>query len=143
MSRMRTRMFPLLLLSALVLSASCSSDDSSGPNDDQDAILGTWHATGFTAGGVDFVALGMDLTMTLADNGTYTIDVTDDQVGVCGDTTTDCETNGPFTYTSSQVTIDAGTTDATTFSYTISGSTMSWTGSIDSTPVTIQMSRVS
>jgi hypothetical protein len=140
---MRTRVFPFLLLVLLAVSASCSSDDSSGPNDDQDAILGTWHATGFTANGVDFVALGMDLTITLADNGMYTISVTDDQVGVCGDTTTDCENNGAFTYTSSQVTIDAGSADSTTFNYNISGSNMTWTGSIDSTPVTIQMSRVS
>ena len=88
------------------------------------------------------VADGMTFDLTLAASGTYTIEVGNDQVGVCQEAgTTDCSETGPFTYTESQVTLDSGEADSVTFNYDVSASSMTWVGAISSVPVTVTFDR--
>lgn len=137
--------FTILLALAAVaatLPACSGDDDPAGPGGNQDAYVGTWTVTSFEAQGMDFIAEGMTLQATLT-TSTYSFTVTGDQVGVCGGTATSCTTNGDISATSSQITIDAGDPDAIAFNYTVSGSTMTWTGSIDGIPATITLSKVS
>lgn len=133
------RLFALVTVAALLATAACSSDDDPAGNDDEDATLvGTWEATSFNALGTDLIEDGMSLTATFTAGGTYTFDVTNDQVGACpGDGGEDCVNPGPYTATDTQVTIDAGEEDAVTFAYSITGNSMTWTGNIDGFPVVV------
>jgi hypothetical protein len=126
----------VLLLPALV---SCSSDDDdpAGPGD---PILGTWNATSFQAGTDDFIAQGMDLSIALSADDTYTLTVANDLIGAC-EPDLSCSQTGSYAATSTQLTIDPGTADAVSFSYAIQGNTMTLTGSIDGIPVTIVLTR--
>ncbi len=127
----------LLLLS---LAAACSSNDSSSPG--ADPWVGTWHATSFVIAGVgDVIAGGMTITVTLNSNGTYSLHFTNDAVGACSTPGSDCTQTGNYSHSGNMITIDAGTADAVTFNYTISGSTMTWTGNIDGNNVTITLTK--
>lgn len=132
---MRTHRFrslaSALTLAAVAFVLPACSDDGTGPENDEDAYVGTWNATSFAALGQDFIAQGMTLTGTFT-TSTYTFTATADAVGVCGDEgTDDCTTTGPLVADGNQITIDVGTEDAVTFDYAISGNTMTFTGSID------------
>jgi hypothetical protein len=122
--------------SLIVLSACSSDDDPADPNGDA-TIVGSWQATSFTALGTDFIAGGMTLAVTLSESNTYTFTVTGDEVGICGDEGPDCMDSGPYAATETQVTIDAGLEDEVTFSYSIVGSNMSWSGAIDGIPAMV------
>lgn len=114
-----------LALGLGALLAAC--DDSTGPDDA--TLVGVWSATSISALGTDFVANGMVLTVTLDDSGTYTFEVENDLIGVC-DPDPDCSEDGTYTSTDTQITLDPGTEDEVTFNYTITGSTMTWGGSL-------------
>lgn len=122
-----------LALIATTLSA-CSDDEVLAPGT---SVAGTWNATSFTALGSDFIDEGMGLSVALTGGGSYTFTATNDLVGICGDDGPDCTDTGSYSSTASTLTLDAGTADAITFNYSIQGNTMTWSGSIDSTPATI------
>jgi len=126
----------LVLLASL---AACGDDDPTGVASD---LVGTWQVTSFQAIGLaDFIAAGMGITLTLTENE-FTLAVTNDQAGIC-DGASSCSDSGTYSATSTQITLDPGTPDAETFTYSIQGSTMTWTGSIDGFPVTLVATRVS
>lgn len=136
--RMRSAV-PSLLLAVLVqlpLAAGCS-DDSAGPNGDDETLVGTWTATSLTAPIIgDLVAAGLDLELTLGAGGTATLVITgDDMHAFCVDPATACTITGDYTSTSSTITIELDDEDAT-FNYQIQGSTMTWSGDIGGTPIT-------
>ena len=134
----RMRAALTLGLLAATLSA-CGDDDPTGVASD---LVGTWQVTSFQAIGFpDFIAAGMAVTVTLTDTD-YALVITNAQADLC-DGAANCTNTGTYSATSSQITLDPGTPDAITFSYTISGSTMTWTGSIEGIPVTIQATRIS
>jgi len=134
----RTRAALAIGLLAATLSA-CGDDDPTGVVGD---LVGTWQVTRFQAVGLpDFISAGMTLTLALTENE-YTLTVTNDQAGIC-EGLSDCADSGTYSATSTQITLDPGTVDAITFSYSISGSTMTWTGSIEGIPVTIEATRIS
>lgn len=145
---MRTARTPRLgvllpLLAATVLLAGCGSDNGTGSNN-SDPIVASWQVTAFGDGTMDLIAQGMTLKITLKSDDTYQFAVTGDKAGICGDGgTTTCTKTGAYAHTGSQVTIDPGSQDATAFNYSISGNTMTWTGMIDTTAVTIVMVRTS
>jgi hypothetical protein len=118
----------------LPLVSACSSDDSNGPA--ADPIVGTWHATSFDVGGEDVIAAGMVMTLTVNSDGTYSLFFNNDLIGSCNGTSS-CTQTGDYSKTSSQLTFDAGTADETTLNYAISGNSMTLTGTIDGTPVTL------
>ena len=116
----------------------CSDDDDgTGPNS---TLVGTWNATSIQALGNDFVALGMDLTLTLTEAGDYTLEVSGDLIGACAPNPS-CTQNGPYTNTETQITLDPGTAEEVTFSYVIQGTTLTFTGAIDGTPVVFTFTR--
>jgi hypothetical protein len=134
-----TRSWKLLALAALLpLAASCSDSETTGPA--ADPLVGTWDVTSFQAFGVDFIEQGMTMRITLTASKTYTVVVTDDALGTC-ETATDCTETGSYSSTSTQITIDPGLEDEVTFNYSIQGTTMTFTGDIDGTPVTIILQR--
>lgn len=128
---------PVLALAVVALGA-CSDDDD--PTYQEPTIVGSWQATSFEALGTNFIAAGMTLDLTMSDTGTYTITVTNDLVDVCGGET-NCTTTGPYTSTATQITIDAGKEDEVTFDYTVTSTTMTWTGTIDENSVTVSFVR--
>lgn len=134
---------PLLMLAtALSVSACSDSKEITGPGDP--TIVGTWQATSFEAFGADAIADGMTFKATFTAGGAYTFVVTNDKLGFCGDAAgPDCTPTGNYTSTASQVTIDAGTEDATTLNYAINGSTMTFGGNIDGTKIAATWKRVS
>jgi hypothetical protein len=120
----------------------CGSDGDgnvgTGPNN---ALYDSWNATSFQALGTDFIADGMTLVITFNVAGTYTLDITNDLIGAC-DPDPDCTTGGDFTGSASQITLDPGSPDEVTFNYSIVGTTLTLTGSIEGNPVTITLERV-
>jgi hypothetical protein len=129
------------LVAALAFATGCGDEDGTGP--DGDPIVASWQVSSFSDGTTDFIAAGMTLNITLSSNDTYTFMATNDQVGVCSDLgTTTCTTTGTYSHTSSQIIIDPDDPEgAATFNYSISGNTMTWTGSIDDTAVTVVMTK--
>lgn len=133
----------ILLLAATVSISACSdSKEVTGPG--QDTIEGTWQATSFVALGTDAIADGMTFKATFNGNGGYTFVVTNDKIGVCGDGGgPNCTNTGDYTSTASQITIDAGSEDETTFNFAIVANKLTFTGSIGDDPVTVTWTRVS
>jgi len=131
----------LLLFAAAVPALSgCSDDgkDSTGPNT---GLFASWNATSVTAGGNDFIAMGMTLGLTLSANGDYQLDVTGDLIDICTPLS-DCTVNGSFTAGGKKVTLDPGTTDEVTLNYTLVGTTLTFTGDINGTPATFVFQKV-
>lgn len=134
-----TRRFTLLALTLLLpLAVSCSGDDATGPS--SDPLVGTWQVTSFQALGIDVIQQGMTMKLTLSASKSYTIVITNDAIGSCENATT-CTDTGIFSSTSTQITMDPGTTNEITFSYVINGSTMTFTGNIDDVPVTVVLQK--
>ncbi len=130
----------LALVLALGL-VSCS-DDPAG-NGNGNPLLGTWQATSFASADMDVIADGMSLRMTLSATGSYTFTVTNDLVGICeGQGGENCTSTGSYASTAGTVTIDDDDVDNVTFTSTINGNVMTWTGSIDGTAITIVWTRV-
>jgi hypothetical protein len=127
------------LVAALAFATGCG-EDGTGPNGDP--IVASWQVSTFSDGTTNFIAAGMTLLITLSSNDTCTFVTTTDQAGLCSALGTSCTTTGTYSHTSSQIIIDPGDPDGgATFSYSISGNTMTWTGNIDSTAVTVVMTK--
>ena len=88
-----------------------------------------WNATSIVVGGVDLMDDGMTLRFTFSASGEYSYTVTNDFLDFC-DPGPNCSDSGDFTATGSRITFDPGA-DEETFSYTISGSTLSISAVID------------
>lgn len=133
----------LALTTLLAAATACDNEDIVIPDGDV-TIVGTWQATSFAGLGTDLIADGMTLSATLSASNTYTFDVTGDAAGICPGGGPDCTgVSGSYTATETEVTIDPGEEDEVTFAYDIQGTIMTWTGSIDGTPVVITWVRVS
>jgi len=113
--------------------------DNAAPSDP--AVVGTWNATSFDAGGTELIALGMSLSFTFSNTGAYTITITNDQGGLC-DTVTDCVDTGNYTATATQIILDPGTIDEEILNYSISGTTMTINATIEGTPVVVVLDKV-
>ncbi len=116
----------------------CGSDG--GGNGPGNAIVTAWDVTSFVVQGTDVIAGGMTFAIDLAPGGTYTFDVTNDQIGICTPGP-DCVDTGPYSYTATTLTFDPGTPDETTVNYTIQGATATLTGTIGGFPVTITLQK--
>jgi hypothetical protein len=131
----------LQLVLTLAFLPACSDDDPVSP--EAEPLVGTWQVTSFQALSQDFIASGMTMSIVLADDGDYTLTVTNDLIGTCEGALTNCTQSGNYTATSTQLTIDPGTGDAVTFTYSLSGSTMTWTATIDGNPATLTLTKTS
>jgi hypothetical protein len=93
-------------------------------------LLGSWNATVLLVDGVDLIAEGMTLSFTFDANGEYSYSVTGDLLEFCVAVTA-CTDGGDFTATSSQFTLDPGTLDAVVLSYSVTGGTLTVTGTVE------------
>lgn len=130
------------VLFVLGLATACSSSSDSSTNPTVDPLIGTWHVTSYTAPIVgDVIQQGMTVTVTIAEDNSYSLAITGDQVGACTAPATSCSQSGTWSTSGNTITLTQSSTDVTSFTYAISGSTMTWTGSIDGIPVTITMAK--
>jgi len=116
-------------------------DNTTPPSPPPPAVVGTWNATSFDAGGTELIALGMSFSFNFGSNGAYTITITNDQGGLC-DVGTDCVETGPYTATDTQIVLDPGTVDEAILNYSISGTTMTVNADIDGTLITVVLNKV-
>ena len=133
------RILPAVMLSLAVGwgATACSSDEDGGggPSGAGTAVIGTWNAMTFIANGVDAIGAGMGLIFTFDNTGTYTFNVTNDQLGLCdGIVGDDCSDTGDYEASGTQITLDPGV-DPAVLNYAISGNTMTVTANIDGTPI--------
>lgn len=141
MHRLGARSIRGLAAVGLLATLAACGDDNGDPTGLVDDLQGTWQVTRFQGAGFpDFIAGGMTLTVTLAET-TYSLFVTNDLADICLGLN-DCSTTGTYSATGSQITLDPGTADAITFNYTIQGNSMTWTGSIEGLPVTIEATKI-
>jgi len=120
--------FVAMFSMALLPACGDDGDDSMSPGGS--ALLDTWTATSFSAGGTDYVPTGLTVQLTFAAS-TYSIDISGDNSNLLCDMSTTCTDGGAFAYTSTTLTFDPGTMDETTLNYTIAGSTLTLSGNID------------
>ena len=138
-ARITTRTWKLMAMALLLpLAISCSDNDSTGPDAGQ--LVGTWDVTSFQAFGIDIIQQGTTMELTLTASETYTIVITDDFLGTCDPEPT-CTETGSYSSTSTQITLDPNTEDEVTFNYSINGTTMTFTGNIEGTQVTMILRR--
>ncbi len=127
--------------------AGCSSDEGGTSPGVNPAVIGTWNATSFVAQGTDFITQGMGFSIVFNSNGTYSFNITNDPAGApwepfCDGGAPDCSYTGSFTATGSQIVLNPGTIDQETLNYSISGTTMTFTASIELTPITVVLDRI-
>ena len=132
----RYKLFAVAVL--LPLAMACSDDEPTGPA--ADPLVGTWQTTSIQVLGVDLVEQGMSIELTLTAARTYTVLVTGDLIGSC-DPVSDCTDTGTYSFTPNQITMDAGTEDEVTFNYATQGTTMTFTGDVEGTPITMVLQR--
>jgi hypothetical protein len=122
----------------LPLAAACSDDDPTSPA--ADALIGRWQITSFQVAGFELMEEGMSMEITFAAAGTYTAISSDDGSGDCG--AASCTETGTYVATSTEITMDAGSEDEVVFRYSIVGNTMTFTGNIEGSAVTMVMRRL-
>jgi hypothetical protein len=115
-----------VLLSALIpLAIGCGDGVEPPPG-----LVGTWDATSLVVDGFDLMDEGMTLSFTFTSGGEYSYVVTGDLLDFC-DPGPNCSDGGDIEATGSQVTFDPGTIDEETFSYSIVGTTLTVSGTVD------------
>lgn len=139
--RRRTISAAILTLALGWTVAGCSSDEGGTAPGVNPAVVGTWNATSFDAGGTELIGLGMSFSFTFTSAGSYTITITNDQGGLC-DVGVDCVETGSYTATDTQIVLEPGTAAEETLNYTISGSTMTVNADIDGTLITVVLNKV-
>jgi hypothetical protein len=125
------------LFLAAPLAAGCGGSD--GPTDPDVSLVGTWNVTHLAALGTNFISLGMAVSVVFNSNDTYSFSITGDLVGICEEPATSCTQTGTWSSTSSQLTLDPSDADPVTFSYSITGSTMTWAGALAGVPATVTL----
>ena len=121
--------------------AGCSSDEGGTTPGVNPAVVGTWNATSFVVGPDDLIALGMGMSFVFNNDGTYSLNFTNDQGGLCDPGEVNCSESGTYTASDTQILLDAGTVDSATLNYTISGSTMTVTATIDGSDITVVLDK--
>ncbi len=133
--RHANRLVALFVALAFVpLTAGCGGDDGepTGGNGQADPLLGTWTATSFVVDGLDIIPGGTSISFSLISGGSYTLSVTNDNqtTFLCGGSF-NCSDSGDFTSTSSTIVFDPGTVDEFSLNYTLSGTTLTVSGSVE------------
>lgn len=94
-------------------------------------LVGTWDATSLVVDGFDLMDDGMTLSFTFTSGGEYSYVVTGDLLDFCNPGQSACSDGGDIEATGSQITFDPGTIDEETFSYSIVGTTLTVSATID------------
>lgn len=133
--------FTLLAFAATAtIIAACSDDENGIMEPPPPGLVGTWNATSIMAGGEDFFAQGMRVSFNFGADNEYSFVVTGDLLEFC-DSQSSCSDFGDYTATTSTITFDPGTTDELTLTYTISGDTLTASGTFDTEVLTMTFER--
>jgi hypothetical protein len=142
-ARRRPAFLAMALMLLLLGPAGCGDDDDNpaGPAADGTEVAGIWLASAFSVDGTDGIAAGMGVAMTFTitsstalrhAEGTYDIQVTNDQLGLCeGAVGDDCNPHGELEVEDGMLIFDPTEEDPTTFDYSVTGNTMTLSGDID------------
>lgn len=135
MLRVRRVTALFLGLSAIALLSACGGDGGNNDNNpvgggSGSGLAGTWTAQSFSVDGTDLTPQGVGIVLTFTES-TYTLDVSGDTNGIfCTPPDTSCSNGGAISTTATTVTIDPGTAQELTLSYTVNGNTLTLTGDI-------------
>ena len=132
----RLRRAVAVMLAAAPFAFGCSSDGFI--DEPSTTIVGTWNATHITAQGTNLVQLGMGATATFNSPNTYSFSITGDLAGICAPATS-CTQTGTWAATATQLTLTPSVGDPLSFSYSIIGSTMTWTGTLAGIAATVTL----
>lgn len=128
MWRQRTRHG--VLIAALVIAPLTLGCGEDGPTSVPVPLLGVWDATTFVADGVDLVADGTFISFSFFDDASYAFAVTNDVNGIVCDVPPNCSDSGDFETTGNTLVLDPGTVDELTMTYSVSGTTLTVSGTI-------------
>ncbi len=126
--------------STLWLTAACGDD---GPTGSSNPLVGTWNATSFIFDGFDIIDAGATASLTFAADGTSSFTVTGDTNMIFCEGTADCVETDTWVSTSTTVTLDPGGVDEVTVTYSISGSTLTFSGTVDGIAISGTFTKVS
>ena len=124
----------------LSLAAGCGDEELEPTPPPSSPLVGTWLAGRIETPGGDAVQSGMSLVATMVDGGTFSLNITGDVLGICAPEP-DCTVSGTWTATSTTVTFDSPTEDATV-TYSVSGDSMTWIGTFEGEEVAIIFNRL-
>lgn len=111
--------------------------------DIQEAFLGDWISTSFVVDGLELMTPPSDfyLSWGFYSDGSYQLIAGVDDIGFICDLGTSCRDDGDFTFTGNVITLDPGTADEFGFQYSVSGNTLTVSGSVDGTPFSATFER--
>jgi len=138
--RNHTAYAAVLTLALASAVAGCSDSETSTAPGVNAAVVGTWNATSFVVMGNDLIPpLGVSFVFNA--NGTFALNFTNDQGDFCDPMEVNCGETGNYTSTSTTITLDPGTADETTLSYSISGSTMTINATVDGEAIVVVLNK--
>jgi hypothetical protein len=135
----KRRVALLMLIPWLVGAAGCGGDEST-TEPVPTALLGSWVAISMMAGTQDLAVQGMNLSVHFSADGEYSYLISDDLLGMC-EAGPDCNGWGEFSATATRLILDPGTSEAQSFAYSISGDTLTLTGSVQGVAVSLMFER--
>jgi hypothetical protein len=138
MRRVRTiRSSILLLFTALIpIFVGCGDSTTEPPAE----LVGTWEATALLVDGYDLMGDGMTLTYTFTSGGEYSYTVANDQLDFCNPGP-NCSDSGEFTVSGNRITFDPDTVWEETYSYTLSGATLTVTATFGGSTFTFTFAK--
>jgi hypothetical protein len=127
MKRLWITSLQLLLCAALVGCGESGPTEGDIPPD----LIVTWHSTELLVDGIDRMDAGTRVVVTFRADGTFAVQATlDVNENFCG-VGPDCDEEGTFTATSTEIVFDAADPDPTTLSYTVTETTLNIFGTSD------------
>jgi hypothetical protein len=146
---MLKRQFHNFAVLALTLSVTpfilgCGSDEegNGGTGPEVSDFVGDWNATSFVVDKTDLVADGTSIIFSFTAT-TYSFVIANDANGVlCDSGPTSCGESGDLSSTETTFTFDPGTNDEVTFSYNVTGDTMTVSGAVDGTAISATFQKI-
>jgi len=138
------RGFGRLSFGLLVIALVACNGNGTEPDIDE-AFVGDWFVTSFVVDGVDLVtAPGSTLNVSFGfySDGSYQLIVGGDTSGLLCDLAQSCNEQGDFSFSGNVITLDPGTADALDLQFTVSGDTLTISGTLDGTPFTASFERI-
>lgn len=115
------------------LAMACATEPEEDPVIDA-PFLGNWDASSFVVNGEEFIVPGQSFVIFgFFSDGSYGFSVGGDDDGDICDVPPTCLDDGDFDYTSTVIILDPGTADELRLSYTVSGNTLTVSGTLNGT----------
>lgn len=132
----------LLLLPVLLLGAECNGD-STDVEITAD-FVGNWNATSFVIDGEELIVPGGQFYLSVGffGDGSYQLIAGGDDMSIVCDGVTSCVDSGDFSFGGTVITLDPGTVDESTFTYSIDGDTLTLSGDTAFGPFTAVFERI-